>query len=176
MRSVHLLGVGMVVGMLAMGGLLAVMGYQWQEANYAGKIAKTGFPPEGAPGEASPQEIAQGRGLFQQRCAGCHTIGEGDRAGPDLEGVTNRRPYAWVQEIIVDPQRLIDRSDPIMVEIMGQYPATMPDTGTSPVEAARIIAFLHSESPEPAPPIQVPAEGTPEPAGKEPAQTPATKT
>jgi mono/diheme cytochrome c family protein len=174
----------MVVGMLAMGGLLAVMGYQWQEATYGDKaVAKVEFPPDWPVDAPTSQQIAQGRAVYQQRCAACHTLGGGDTVGPDLEGVTHRRPYAWLQQIIVDPEVLIARSDPIMLELTGRFPADMPNTGTTPAEAANIIAYIHTESPEPAPPLKVPAEGTPgaeggtpAPAGKEPAQTPATKT
>jgi mono/diheme cytochrome c family protein len=173
-RSVHLLGVGMVVGMLALGSMLAVMGYQWQESTYGQKaVTKVEFPPDWPIEAPSPQQISQGRSVFQQRCAACHTIGGGDTVGPDLVGVTNRRPYAWLQEIIVEPERLYERSDPIMTELTGQFPANMPNTGTTPAEAANIIAFLHTESPAPAPPLKVPAEGTP--ADKEPAAPPAQK-
>jgi protein SCO1 len=33
-----------------------------------------------------------GQALFRKMCAPCHTVGVGDQAGPDLLGVTDRRP------------------------------------------------------------------------------------
>jgi mono/diheme cytochrome c family protein len=176
LRPVHLLGLGSVVGMLALGVMLAVIGFQWQEATYRDVVVRTDVPPPGAPGPATPAQLARGQTLYEQRCAGCHTIGGGDLAGPDLIGVTERRPYSWIQQIIVDPQRLIQASDPIMLDLMGRYPASMPNTGTSPAEAANMIAYIHSESPEPSPALRVPRAPTPEeeePTPAEPAQTPA---
>jgi protein SCO1/2 len=35
-----------------------------------------------------------GEVMFKKVCAGCHTIGHGDRAGPDLRGVAERRHRA----------------------------------------------------------------------------------
>src|SRR5215469_15302682 len=37
-----------------------------------------------------------GQALFRKLCAPCHTIGVGDRIGPDLRGVTQRRDHAWL--------------------------------------------------------------------------------
>jgi mono/diheme cytochrome c family protein len=30
--------------------------------------------------------VQEGQQVFQQKCVGCHTIGQGDRVGPDLKG------------------------------------------------------------------------------------------
>ena len=33
--------------------------------------------------------------LYVAKCASCHTVGKGDRVGPDLAGVHTRRDAAW---------------------------------------------------------------------------------
>lgn len=42
-------------------------------------------------------EAIEGQALFQEKCVACHTIGQGDRVGPDLAGVTARRSHAWLE-------------------------------------------------------------------------------
>ena len=46
--------------------------------------------------------IDMGQYLFATRCAACHTIGNGDKIGPDLLGVTNVRDRAWLARMIID--------------------------------------------------------------------------
>src|SRR5262249_11938594 len=45
-----------------------------------------------------------GQALFVKLCAGCHTVGKGDRVGPDLNGVTGRHARAWLSNYIRDPE------------------------------------------------------------------------
>ncbi|MDP2702657.1 MAG: c-type cytochrome [Candidatus Rokubacteria bacterium] len=42
-------------------------------------------------------EAIEGQALFHEECVACHTIGQGDRVGPDLAGVTARRDRAWLE-------------------------------------------------------------------------------
>src|SRR5438552_5544155 len=41
--------------------------------------------------EARPLSVGQGEYLFGSRCSACHTLGQGNKMGPDLAGVTLRR-------------------------------------------------------------------------------------
>ena len=66
--------------------------------------------------EAVKLNIDKGQYLFATRCAACHTIGNGDKVGPDLLGVTSVRDRAWLTRIIVEPDKLIDEKDPIRTE------------------------------------------------------------
>src|SRR5262247_2965138 len=51
--------------------------------------------------------------LFQSRCGACHTIGQGDRVGPDLAGVTTRRDRTWLARYLAEPDRVRAEGDPI---------------------------------------------------------------
>src|SRR5262245_19617487 len=48
----------------------------------------------------------RGADVFQQRCAGCHTIGGGDREGPDLARAAMRRDPVWVSAMIAKPDSM----------------------------------------------------------------------
>lgn len=55
--------------------------------------AKRGSQPGTAYAEmtAIPYVSQAGQALFVKACSSCHTIGQGDHVGPDLQGVTSRR-------------------------------------------------------------------------------------
>ena len=59
-----------------------------------------------------------GGALFEQMCVACHTVGGGNRVGPDLAGVTRRRDEAWLERMIREPDRLVAEGDPINRQIV----------------------------------------------------------
>ena len=54
--------------------------------------------------DAAPITITEpGQYIFATHCSACHTIGQGDRIGPDLLGVTQHRDQAWLKHFIAAP-------------------------------------------------------------------------
>src|SRR5687767_4632864 len=65
--------------------------------------------------------VAAGKKVFAAKaCLGCHTIGKGDLAAPDLGGLLERRTEAWVQNWLRDPTAVLE-SDEIAKGMMKQY-------------------------------------------------------
>jgi len=88
-----------------------------------------------------------GQALFKKICAPCHTIGVGDRVGPDLRGVTARRERAWLSAYIQNPTRLRAVRDPAAVALVDKYPAVrMPSLGVAQNDAGDLIAYLDAET------------------------------
>jgi len=88
-----------------------------------------------------------GQALFKKICAPCHTIGVGDRVGPDLRGVTARRDRAWVSAFIQNPARLRALRDPAALALAEKYPAVrMPTLGVAQNDASDLIAYLDAEA------------------------------
>jgi mono/diheme cytochrome c family protein len=88
-----------------------------------------------------------GQGLFKKVCAPCHTIGVGDRVGPDLRDVTARRERKWLLEFISDPGTVRGRRDPIALSLAAKFPAVrMPRMGLSEIDASDLLAYLDAES------------------------------
>jgi cytochrome oxidase Cu insertion factor (SCO1/SenC/PrrC family)/mono/diheme cytochrome c family protein len=90
----------------------------------ADATSKTGFAMSTQPGQA----------LFKKICAPCHTIGVGDRVGPDLRGVTSRRDRAWLAAFIQNPAKLRALRDPAAMALVEKFPAG-PDAGPGPGRA-----------------------------------------
>jgi protein SCO1 len=88
-----------------------------------------------------------GEALFTKLCAGCHTIGRGDRAGPDLSGVTQRRERAWLTEFIGNPAKVRARKDPVTVALAAKFPGVrMPFLGLSETDAGDLISYIEAET------------------------------
>src|SRR5262245_36322597 len=90
---------------------------------------------------------APGQALFKKLCAPCHTIGAGNRAGPDLRGVTSRRERAWLTQFIMDPYKLRTHKDPLALALMAEYPGVlMPRLGIADNDAEDLISYLEAQS------------------------------
>ena len=88
-------------------------------------------------GQAGPggQGAMAGEQLFQSRCTGCHTIGQGKLVGPDLKGVNARRDAAWIKSFISDPSRVMAANDPTAQQLLKESNGVvMPTLGLSPEE------------------------------------------
>lgn len=88
-----------------------------------------------------------GQVLFRNRCAVCHTIGNGDLRGPDLKGVTTRREPAWLFRFIADPDLMRAGKDPIAIELYAKYKKMpMPNIGLTRAEVVDLISFLEAQT------------------------------
>ena len=84
--------------------------------------------------------------IYRSRCTSCHTIGGGDRLGPDLAGVVARRPKAWLVRWLKEPDKMIDEKDPVALEMKKQYRnLPMPNLGLNDVDAEALIEFFKKE-------------------------------
>ena len=99
-----------------------------------------------------------GQAMYKKICAPCHTIGVGDRVGPDLRGVTERRDPAWLASYIRNPSAMLAANDPIAAALAAKFePIRMPNLRLSEQDAADLISFLTLENQkladvQPAPP------------------------
>lgn len=85
---------------------------------------------------------------FKRNCATCHTIGGGRLTGPDLKDVGKRRDIGWLVQQIQDPRVLVQRGDPVMMDLMREYPAArMPAVaGMTPERARSLLTLIEEES------------------------------
>jgi protein SCO1 len=87
--------------------------------------------------------------MFAKACAGCHSIGRGDRVGPDLAGVAERRQTDWLMRFIANPDSLRRQKDPIALALMHKYPTIrMPAMGISEGEALDLLAYIQVQQPK----------------------------
>jgi protein SCO1/2 len=100
------------------------------------------------PAAAVPAEAAGMHAMFAKACAGCHSIGRGDRVGPDLAGVSERRQLGWLTRFIADPEQVRRQKDPIALALAAKFPAVrMPAMGISEKEAANLVTYIEQRQP-----------------------------
>ena len=105
---------------------------------------------------AVPAEAQSMHALFAKACAGCHSIGRGDRVGPDLAGVSERRQMGWLTRFIADPEQMRRQKDPIALALAAKYPAVrMPAMGISATEAANLVAYIEQRQEKRQPPLSL---------------------
>ena len=96
---------------------------------------------------AAKLNIDPGQYLFSTRCAACHTIGGGDKIGPDLLGVTNVRDRAWLARIIVDANKMVEEKDPIATALFQKYKGIrMPKLNLAEADVNRLIEYMKTET------------------------------
>lgn len=115
-----------------------------------------------SPGALPAPSADEGEALFRQQCAACHTVGEGDRAGPDLLGVTEKRKRSWLLRFLLETDKVHAEKDPIAMELLEKYKVPMPNLGLTREQAESLIAYLESLSgtttpKPPAAPVPAPA-------------------
>lgn len=88
-----------------------------------------------------------GEALYAKACSSCHTVGKGDRAGPDLLDVAKRRSGDWLTRFVTRPDRMMAAKDPIAVELMERFPTVkMPNIGLSEQDASDVLSYIEALS------------------------------
>jgi protein SCO1/2 len=96
---------------------------------------------------AQARELSMSKGgyLFNTRCSACHTVGHGDKIGPDLQGVAGIRDHAWLARFIQFPDRVLADGDPIAKALYAKYNQVhMPNLRLGPEDVAAIIDYLEA--------------------------------
>ena len=116
-----------------------------------GLIAAGGMPEGGAsdsehhniPATPAPTDPTAVRGKlsFESKCLACHSIGGGDKVGPDLYGVTKRRDAAWLGRWLKNPDPMV-KSDPVAKELLGKYKIPMPNQNLTESEIKEYIEYF----------------------------------
>jgi protein SCO1/2 len=92
--------------------------------------------------EGGPLALNTGQYLFAKECAACHTIGQGDKIGPDLKHVTHMRDRDWLARYIREPDKMRASGDPIAVALAQRYKAVMPNLSVGDRDLAVLMDYL----------------------------------
>jgi mono/diheme cytochrome c family protein len=99
---------------------------------------------------AGADDATEAKKIFTQRCTACHTYGKGVKVGPDLKGVTERRPRAWLLQFVRSSQRVINSGDPVASALFQQFKQQrMPDwSDLSEAQVGAILDWFAANGPE----------------------------
>lgn len=116
-------------------------------ARILGVLALIGFMLPAAARAQAPAAPAAGPDdpavdLFVRKCASCHTVGKGQRVGPDLKDALERRDRGWVERFVKAPSTMLD-SDTIARQLVAQFAGVrMPDLGLSDAEVVSLADLV----------------------------------
>ena len=102
--------------------------------------------------EKAPElrNIPRGEQIFRTRCASCHTVTGNELAGalgPDLLGVSQRREQRWLYDWLKAPDQMINKKDPIAMEMYERYnKLAMPNMRLNKEEADVLLAYIEDET------------------------------
>jgi protein SCO1/2 len=105
--------------------------------------------PEKSYAQAQPLVLDRGPYLFESLCSSCHTVGQGDKMGPDLLGVTTRRKRDWLTRYLLAPDQVLAAGDPIATALFDKYKSVMPNLRLASEDAAVLLSYLEARSSAP---------------------------
>lgn len=85
-----------------------------------------------------------GKTIYETKCSTCHEILAGNRIGPDLAGVTERRDREWLRGFIQHPGDFFANGDPVAAELLAQYQIPMADLGLTDEDVESVLLYLES--------------------------------
>jgi protein SCO1/2 len=103
--------------------------------------------PEQSYADAKPVTGHNGQRLFQSKCSACHTIGQGDKLGPDLAGVTERRSRVWLTRYVSAPDEMLAQGDPVAIALFNKYKKIgMPNLRLGSSDVADLLSYLEAHA------------------------------
>jgi protein SCO1 len=96
--------------------------------------------------DGAPLKLDAGQYLFAKECGACHTIGQGDKIGPDLKHVAHMRDREWLARYIQEPDKMRAAGDPTAVALAARYKAVMPNLGVGDLDLAALLDFLTAQA------------------------------
>lgn len=96
--------------------------------------------------EPVDHELAEeGEEIFTVKCSACHKFDE-RYVGPALADVTVRRSPAYILNMVLNPQEMIERH-PAAKQLLAEYLTYMPSQGLSEQEARQVLEYLRTKAP-----------------------------
>jgi nitrite reductase (NO-forming) len=127
----------------------------------AGGKGEAGVEHHNIPATLAPTDPAAlaGKLTFENRCLACHSIGGGDKMGPDLYGVTRRQNVQWLTRWLENPDQML-KTDADAKKLLEKYKVPMPNQNMTPQAIKEVIAYfqwadanvhVEGKGPQPAP-------------------------
>jgi cytochrome c2 len=97
---------------------------------------------------AVPVAAEDAAAFYEENCAGCHSIGAGADVGPDLAGVTARRPREWLVRFLLDPPGVVASGDAVAAALVKQWDGAVmdPTPGLTPALAEALLDLVDARS------------------------------
>lgn len=159
-------GIGLVRRLGAMGLALVVLaagcgegreeGEEKDEAHESAEAELSAFELENGIGPVkeavplaaiNPAMAATGKGVFETKCSACHKM-DTLYVGPALGEVTTRRTGAFIMNMILNPQEMVERH-PVAKQMLAERMSFMANQNLTAEEARAVLEYLRTQSKNP---------------------------
>ena len=87
-----------------------------------------------------------GKSKFSSKgCNACHSIGKGKMAGPDLNGLYERRTTDWIRSWLKDPNAMLATDDQAKAMLKEFKGIKMPNLKLSDADVEALMHYIASE-------------------------------
>ena len=95
------------------------------------------------PATSAPSDplAVKGKLSFESKCLACHSIGGGDKLGPDLYEVSKRRSDAWLGKWLKAPEQML-QSDADAKAMLDKYKLPMPNQNLTDEEIREYVIYF----------------------------------
>lgn len=113
-----------------------------------GEVAAQQAQDGGAAFTIDKELAKKGRSLWTSKaCMGCHTIGKGRSAGPDVAHILDRRELDWVRKWLKDPDAML-AADPDAQQMLKEYNnLKMPNPKLTDEQIDQLVHYMMEASP-----------------------------
>ena len=94
-----------------------------------------------------PALVAKGKALFETKCSMCHKM-DTTYVGPSLGEVTARRTPAYIMNMILNPQEMVERH-PVAKQLLAERMTLMANQNLSVEEARAVLEYLRTQAKSP---------------------------
>lgn len=91
----------------------------------------------------SDPEAVKGKQAFESKCLACHSIGQGNKLGPDLAGITRRRDDAWLAAWLESPEKMLQTDEDAKAMLKEYQNIPMPNQNLSKPEIQQYLKYFH---------------------------------
>ena len=85
--------------------------------------------------------IAQGKSVYDMKCASCHKLTEEKLVGPGWKGVTDRRTPEWIMNFCTNVDEMIEK-DTAAQRMLEECLVRMPNQSLTETDARGVLEFM----------------------------------
>lgn len=150
----HLIGILLAMGLSACGGEREEEGEErHEEAEAAEHLSafelENGIGPVKETivlGPLDQKLVEQGKAVFEVKCSMCHKM-DTTYVGPSLGEVTTRRTPAFIMNMILNPQEMVEKH-PVARQLLAERMTFMPNQQLTVADARAVLEYLRTQSRE----------------------------
>ena len=85
--------------------------------------------------------IANGKAIYDLKCAACHKLSDKRLVGPGFKGLTEKRKPEWIMNMITNVEIMLEQ-DPVAQKLLEECLTRMPNQNVSKSDARDILEFI----------------------------------